>query len=128
MPDPFSSDPSRPLAPPDDSEKTPLEFQGPSSLFPDSRNPIDPSLPPSDPFPIPYLPIHRLRFICKLDAPRGFRNPGVFSYERHLAFERIHTIGFLSLKNGWAKVGEGLKNPLLLLIERWRDHIRQFIE
>ena len=26
------------------------------------------------------------------------------------------------------KIGEGFKNPLLLLIERWRDRIRQFIE
>lgn len=76
----------------------------------------------------PFHKGDRLRFICRLYAPRGFRNPGVFSYERHLAFERIHTIGFLSLKNGWVKIGEGLENPLLLLIERWRDHIRQFIE
>jgi competence protein ComEC len=75
----------------------------------------------------PFHKGDRLRFICRLYAPRGFRNPGVFSYERHLAFERIHTIGFLSLKNGWVKIGEGFKNPLLLLIERWRDHIRQFI-
>ncbi len=26
------------------------------------------------------------------------------------------------------KIGEGFKNPLVLQIERWRDHIRQFIE
>jgi competence protein ComEC len=70
----------------------------------------------------------RLRFICKLYSPRGFRNPGVFSYERHLAFEQIHTIGFLSTRSGWVKVGEGIKNPLLRQIERWRDRIRQFIE
>jgi len=54
----------------------------------------------------------RLRFTCKLYSPRGFRNAGVFSYERHLAFEQIHTIGFLSIKSGWVKIGEGLKNPL----------------
>lgn len=70
----------------------------------------------------------RLRFICRLYSPRGFRNAGVFSYERHLAFEQIHTIGFLSIKSGWVKIGEGFKNPLVLQVERWRDHIRQFIE
>lgn len=69
-----------------------------------------------------------LRFTCKLYSPRGFRNAGVFSYERHLAFEQIHAIGFLSIKGGWVKIGEGFKNPLLLQIERWRSRIRQFIE
>jgi competence protein ComEC len=69
----------------------------------------------------------RLRFVCKLYPPRGFRNPGGFSYERHLAFERIYTIGFLSEKI-WAKVGEGNKNPVLLLIEGWRNDIRDFID
>ena len=70
----------------------------------------------------------RLRFVCRLYSPRGFRNPGGFSYERHLAFEQIDTIGFLSIKNGWVKTGEGFGNPLILSIERWRDSIRQFIE
>ena len=35
---------------------------------------------------------------------------------------------FCRSRSGWVKIGEGLKNPLLLQIERWRDHIRQFIE
>ena len=69
----------------------------------------------------------RLRFVCKLYPPRGFRNPGGFSYERHLAFERIYMIGFLSEKI-WAKVGEGNNNPVLLLIEGWRNDIRDFID
>ncbi len=70
----------------------------------------------------------RLRFLCKLYSPHGFHNPGGFSYERHLAFDRIHTIGFLSDENSWVKIGEGFKNPLLLQIEGWRDHIRNFLE
>ncbi len=70
----------------------------------------------------------RLRFLCKLYSPHGFHNPGGFSYERHLAFDRIHTIGFLSDENSWVKIGEGFKNPLLLQIEDWRDHIRNFLE
>jgi competence protein ComEC len=70
----------------------------------------------------------RLRFLCRLYRPRGFRNPGGFSYERHLAFERIHTIGFLSEKGMCVRTGEGIGNPLLLMIERWRDHIRYFLE
>jgi competence protein ComEC len=70
----------------------------------------------------------RLRFLCKLYPPHGFHNPGGFSYEHHLAFERIHTIGFLSEENGWVKIGEGFKNPLLLQMEVWRDHIRDFLE
>ena len=69
-----------------------------------------------------------LRFLCKLYPPRGFRNPGGFFYERHLAFERIYTIGFLVEEGGWAKIGEGFKNPLLIRIEAWRDHIRNFLD
>ena len=69
----------------------------------------------------------RLRFLCKLYPPHGFHNPGGFSYERHLAFERIHTIGFLSEEKGWVKLGEGFKNPFLLQMESWRDHIRDFL-
>jgi len=68
-----------------------------------------------------------LRLSLRLYPPRGFRNPGVFSYERHLALERIHTIGFLSEKKGWAKLGEGFKNPVTLRVERWRDRIRDFL-
>ncbi len=70
----------------------------------------------------------RLRLLCKLYPPHGFHNPGRFSYERHLAFERIHTIGFLSSEKGLVKIGEGFKNPVLLRIESWRDHIRGFLE
>jgi competence protein ComEC len=69
-----------------------------------------------------------LRFSCKLHSPHGFHNPGGFSYERHLAFERIHTIGFLSEEKGLVKLGKGYKNPFLLQMESWRDHIRQFLE
>jgi hypothetical protein len=69
-----------------------------------------------------------LRFLCKLYSPHGFHNPGGFSYERHLAFERIHTIGFLSEEKGLVKLGEGHKNSFLLRMESWRDHIRQFLE
>jgi competence protein ComEC len=69
-----------------------------------------------------------LRFLCRLQRPHGFHNPGVFSYERHLAFERIHVIGFLSDEKMCVKVDEGLKNPFLLRIEAWRDHIRHFLE
>ncbi len=68
-----------------------------------------------------------LRLSCRLYPPRGFRNPGGFSYERHLALERIHTIGFLSEKKGWVKLGEGFKNPVTLRVERWRDRIRDFL-
>ena len=69
----------------------------------------------------------RLRCSCKLYSPRGFHNPGGFSYERYLAFENIHCIGFLSEENLWVKIGEGFKNPLILRIERWRDRIRNFL-
>jgi competence protein ComEC len=69
----------------------------------------------------------RLRLSCKLYAPRGFHNPGGFSYERHLAFERIHTIGFLSEEKGWVKLGQGFKNPITLKVESWRNRIRDFL-
>ena len=69
----------------------------------------------------------RLRLLCKLYPPPGFHNPGGFSYERHLAFERIHTIGFLSEKKGLVKLGEGFKNPFTLHVEGWRDRIRDFL-
>jgi competence protein ComEC len=69
----------------------------------------------------------RLRLLCKLYSPRGFHNPGVFSYERHLAFQRIYTIGFSSGEKGLVKLGRGFKNPFLLRMESWRDHIRDFL-
>ena len=68
-----------------------------------------------------------LRVLCRLHPPAGFRNPDGFSYERHLAFERVHAVGFLSVENGWVKIGEGFGNPLLLRVEKWRDHIRSFL-
>ena len=67
------------------------------------------------------------RFLCVLHPPRGFHNPGGFSYERTLAFQRIHTVGF-SEEQGWVKLSEGHGNPLLLQVESWRDQIRRFIE
>jgi competence protein ComEC len=69
----------------------------------------------------------RLRLRCRLYPPRGFHNPGGFSYERHLAFDRIYTIGFLSEEGVWVKLGEGFKNPVALRVERWRDRIRDFL-
>ncbi len=69
----------------------------------------------------------RLRVLCRLYPPRGFQNPGGFSYERHLAFERVCTLGFLSERKGLVKLGEGFKNPVTLRVERWRDHIRDFL-
>jgi len=69
----------------------------------------------------------RLRFLCRLYSPRGFHNPGGFSYERHLAFDRIYTIGFLSDERGWVKLGERFKNPITLRVEGWRDRIRDFL-
>jgi len=76
----------------------------------------------------PFRVGDRLRFLCKLYPPRGFHNPGGFSYERHLAFERIYAVGFLSQEKSWVKIGEGFKNSLTLQIEDWRDHIRNFLE
>ena len=70
----------------------------------------------------------RIRFLCRIQRPQGFRNPGAFDYERHLAFERISAVGFLSDEKMVVKVGEGFKHPLLLKIEAWRDHIRHFLE
>ena len=69
----------------------------------------------------------RYRFLCVLHPPRGFHNPGGFSYERHLAFQRVHAAGF-SEEQGWVKLGEGYGNPLLLQVETWRDQIRGFLE
>ncbi len=69
----------------------------------------------------------RLRFLCRLYPPRGFCNPGGFSYQRYLAFKRIHAIGFLYREEGWVKIGEGFKHPILLRIEDWRDQIRHFL-
>ena len=78
--------------------------------------------------PVPFHLGDRLRFLCRLYPPHGFHNPGGFFYERHLAFERIHTIAFLSDGNLCVKIGEGYKNPILAQIDGWRDHIRNFLE
>jgi competence protein ComEC len=68
-----------------------------------------------------------LRFRCKLHHPRGFHNPGGFSYERYLSFERIHAIGFLNEETAWVKIGEASKYSPLHMIERMRNHIRNFL-
>lgn len=79
--------------------------------------------------PNPSLHIgDRIRCVCRLARPHGFHNLGGFSYERHLAFEQVYSIGFLSIEKGWVKLGEGYKNPFLLQVEDWRDHIRTFLE
>ena len=70
----------------------------------------------------------RLRVGCRLYPPRGFHNPGGFSYERHLAFDRIHTVAFPLQESACVKIGEGFGNPLLLQVEGWRDEIRRFLE
>jgi competence protein ComEC len=70
----------------------------------------------------------RLRFWCKLKPPRGFRNPGGFSYERYLAYEKIYTVGFLKSNEGWIKIGVGLKHPFLIKMETWRENIRNFLD
>ncbi len=69
----------------------------------------------------------RLRFQCRLHPPRGFSNPGGFSYNRYLALKRIHAIGFLYGEKGWIKIGERFQHPILLQIEAWRDQIRHFL-
>ena len=76
-------------------------------------------------------PLHmgdRLRVGCRLYPPRGFHNPGGFSFERHLAFDRIHTVAFPLREWACVKIGGGFGNPLLLHVEGWRDKIRRFLE
>jgi len=70
----------------------------------------------------------RLRFLCRLHPPGGFNNPGGFSYERRLAFERVDAIGFMPNETMCVKVGEDFKPPFLRKIEIWRNHIRDFLE
>jgi competence protein ComEC len=76
----------------------------------------------------PFRMGDRLRVLCRLDRPHGFQNPGGFSYERRLAFERVHTVGFASGEPAWVILGERDHNPILLWVERCRDHIRHFLE
>jgi competence protein ComEC len=75
----------------------------------------------------PFQMGDRLRFRCKLHRPHGFHNPGGFSYERYLSFERIHVIGFLNEETAWVKIGETSKYSPLYMIERMRNHIRNFL-
>jgi competence protein ComEC len=70
----------------------------------------------------------RLRFLARIHAPRGFRNPGGFSYERYLAFQGIDAVAFLSGEHDVVKTGDGFANPLLLWIEVGRGHLRHFLE
>ena len=69
-----------------------------------------------------------LRFRCQLHRPHGFHNPGGFFYERYLAFERIHAVGFLAGAGDWVTIGEGSQYSLLHPIEKMRGHIRNFLE
>jgi len=75
----------------------------------------------------PFQMGDRLRFRCKLHRPHGFHNPGGFSYERYLSFERIHAIGFLNEETAWVKIGEAPEYSPLRMMERMRNHIRNFL-
>ncbi len=70
----------------------------------------------------------RIRFQCRLQRPHGFQNLGGFSFERHLAFQRIYAIGFLTDEKMIIKLGEGGEHPFFLQVEAWRDHIRHFLQ
>lgn len=70
----------------------------------------------------------RLRIWCKLTRPKGYKNPGVFNYEKYLAFEKIYTIGFPKSDGAWIKIGEGFKNPIIIKIESLREKIRTFLD
>jgi competence protein ComEC len=69
-----------------------------------------------------------LRVLCRISPPAGFHNPGGFSYERRLAFDRIEAIAFPVIEDGWVKLGGGFGNPILLRVEAWRDRIREFLQ
>jgi predicted membrane metal-binding protein len=64
----------------------------------------------------------RLRFPAKLHAPRNFRNPGAFDYERYLADNGILVLG--STKSTNVEVLPGFAGTR---VAQWRDRIHHSI-
>jgi competence protein ComEC len=70
----------------------------------------------------------RIRLIAKLYHPRNFNNPGGFNYQRFLAYKGIWVTGYVEKDTGIATIARGKGNPLLQLIQAWRERIRTVLE
>ncbi|MCP4714087.1 MAG: ComEC family competence protein, partial [Deltaproteobacteria bacterium] len=69
----------------------------------------------------------RVRFFCRLKRPHNFNNPGSFDYVGYLADKRIFAKAFLPDDRGVVVVGVGDAPVLTLLVERFRDRVRDQI-
>jgi competence protein ComEC len=70
----------------------------------------------------------RVRFICKLQSPGNFYNPGSFNYSRHLALQGVFATGYLKNSREIIRIGEGDSNYFRKTIEEFREKIRNFID
>jgi competence protein ComEC len=68
-----------------------------------------------------------IRFQMKLKAPRSFRNPGGFEYERWLLFKGIRVRGIVKSAAGIAVIRENQGNSLRHHLERFRARLRAIV-
>lgn len=69
-----------------------------------------------------------IRFQTKLKAPRSFKNPGGFDYERYLLFKGIRVRGLVKTAAGIVVIRENQGNALRVQLERFRAYLRGLIK
>lgn len=69
-----------------------------------------------------------IRFRAKLRAPRSFRNPGGFDYERHLLFKGVRVRATLPSAAEIAVIRENQGSVLRFHLERFRSYLRSIIK
>ena len=69
-----------------------------------------------------------IRFQTKLKAPRSFRNPGGFDYERYLLFKGIRVRGLVKSAAGIVVIRENQGNVFRFHLEIFRSYLRGIIK
>jgi len=69
-----------------------------------------------------------IRFQTKLKAPRSFKNPGGFDYERYLLFKGIRVRGIVKNAAGIVVIRENQGNVFRFHLERFRGYLRVIIK
>ncbi len=69
-----------------------------------------------------------IRFKTRLRAPRSFRNPGGFDYEKHLRYKGIMVRGFIKDSGSIVVMRENQGNFFKMKLERFRNDLKKFLE
>jgi len=69
-----------------------------------------------------------VRFQARLKAPRSFKNPGGFDYERYLLFKGIRVRAIVKSAAVIAVIREGQGNPVRRYLEKFRGRLRGIVK